>query len=157
MKDPQGLTPSIQILGNCRNGYLHHIERLMLLGNFFLLCEISPDEVYRWFMELFIDSYDWVMVPNIYGMSQYADGGMMTTKPYFSGSNYILKMSDFNKGSWCKVWDSLFGDFRLNMRAFLLISQDCRFYIDILKKEQTQELHKSAQNFFRSTFSSTLN
>ena len=58
-------------------GYCHHIERLMVLGNFMLLCEFDPDEVYRWFMELFIDSYDWVMVPNVYGMSQFADGGLM--------------------------------------------------------------------------------
>ena len=51
-------------------------------------------------MELFIDSYDWVMVPNVYGMSQYADGGIMSTKPYISGSNYILKMSNYKKGQW---------------------------------------------------------
>jgi len=98
--------------------YLHHIERLMVLGNFFLICEISPDEIYRWFMELFIDAYDWVMVPNIYGMSQYADGGMMTTKPYFSGSNYILKMSDYSKGDWCQIWDALFWRFMIKHITF---------------------------------------
>lgn len=91
-----------------KTGYCHHIERLMILGNFMQLCEFDPDEVYRWFMELFIDSYDWVMVPNVYGMSQYADGGLITTKPYVSGSNYILKMSDYAKGSWCEVWDGLY-------------------------------------------------
>ena len=101
-----------------QNAYLHHIERLMLLGNFFLLCEIAPSEVYRWFMELFIDAYDWVMVPNVYGMSQYADGGMMTTKPYFSGSNYILKMSDFPKGEWCEIWDALFWRFMIKHIKF---------------------------------------
>ena len=52
------------------HGYAHHIERLMIVGNFMLLCEFDPDEVYRWFMELFVDAYDWVMVPNVYGMSQ---------------------------------------------------------------------------------------
>lgn len=93
------------------HAYCHHIERLMVLGNFMLLCEIHPDEVYRWFMELFIDSYDWVMVPNVYGMSQYADGGRMTTKPYISSSNYIRKMSDFPKGPWCDIWDGLFWRF----------------------------------------------
>ena len=62
--------------------YANHIERLMIIGNFMLLCELDPDEVYKWFMELFIDSYDWVMVPNVYGMSQFADGGLMSTKPY---------------------------------------------------------------------------
>ena len=93
------------------NAYAHHIERLMVLGNFMLLCEIAPKEVYRWFMELFIDAYEWVMVPNIFGMSQYADGGMITTKPYISSSNYIRKMSDFKPGPWCDIWDSLFWRF----------------------------------------------
>ncbi len=93
------------------NAYVHHIERLMILGNFMLLCEIRPDAVYRWFMELFIDAYDWVMVPNVFGMSQYADGGLMTTKPYISSSNYIRKMSDYKSGPWCDIWDSLFWRF----------------------------------------------
>lgn len=92
-------------------GYCHHIERLMILGNIFVLCEIEPDAVYQWFMELFVDAYDWVMVPNVYGMSQYADGGMMTTKPYISGSSYVLKMSSYKKGDWCPVWDGLFWRF----------------------------------------------
>ena len=92
-------------------GYCHHIERLMVLGNFMLLCEFDPDEVYRWFMELFIDAYDWVMVPNVYGMSQFADGGTFATKPYIGGSNYIKKMSDYTKGDWEKTWDGLFWNF----------------------------------------------
>ena len=78
-------------------GYCHHIERLMVLGNFMLLCEFDPDEVYRWFMELFIDSYDWVMVPNVYGMSQFADGGVVASKPYVSSAAYIHKMSHYCK------------------------------------------------------------
>jgi len=94
-----------------REGWCHHIERLMVLGNFMLLCRIRPDDVYRWFMELFVDAYDWVMVPNVYGMSQFADGGTFTTKPYISGSNYILKMSDEPKGPWCAIWDGLFWSF----------------------------------------------
>ena len=93
------------------DGYCHHIERLMLLGNFMVLCRIRPDDVYKWFMELFVDAYDWVMVPNVYGMSQFADGGTFTTKPYISGSNYVLKMSDEKKGEWCEIWDGLFWSF----------------------------------------------
>jgi deoxyribodipyrimidine photolyase-related protein len=92
-------------------GYCHHIERLMILGNFLLLCDIAPDDVHQWFMELFVDAYDWVMTPNVYGMSQYADGGLMTTKPYISGSSYVLKMSDFQRGPWCAVWDALYWRF----------------------------------------------
>jgi deoxyribodipyrimidine photolyase-related protein len=99
-------------------GYCHHIERLMVLGNFMLLCEFDPDEVYRWFMELFIDAYDWVMVPNVYGMSQFADGGLMASKPYISGSSYVLKMSHYKKGDWCDTWDALFWEFMNKQRAF---------------------------------------
>lgn len=107
-----------------KTGYCHHIERLMILGNFMLLCEFDPDEVYQWFMELFIDAYDWVMVPNIYGMSQFADGGLMATKPYISGSNYISKMSNYtvkSKGEptdWAANWDGLFWRFMKVHRAF---------------------------------------
>ncbi|MCL4166662.1 UNVERIFIED_CONTAM: hypothetical protein GTU68_045449 [Idotea baltica] len=92
----------------------------MILGNFMMLCRIDPDEVYRWFMEFFIDAYDWVMVPNIYGMSQFADGGIFATKPYLSGSNYIRKMSDFKNGEWCEVWDGLFWTFVEDHREFFL-------------------------------------
>lgn len=91
--------------------YAHHIERLMILGNLMLLLELDPDEVYRWFMTFFIDAYDWVMVPNVYGMSQYADGGLITTKPYLSSSNYLLKMSNYPRGEWCDIWNALFWNF----------------------------------------------
>ncbi len=104
-----------------KSGYNHHIERLMILGNFMLLCEFDPCEVYKWFMEMYIDSYDWVMVPNVYGMSQFADGGLMCTKPYISGSNYIFKMSDYKKGkAWAPVWDALFWRFLHVHRSFFV-------------------------------------
>ena len=92
------------------NAYTHHIERLMVLGNPMLLLEIDPDQVYRWFMEMFIDSYDWVMTPNVYGMSQYSYTEMMT-KPYISSSNYIEKMSNYDKGEWKESWDGLYWSF----------------------------------------------
>jgi deoxyribodipyrimidine photolyase-related protein len=101
-------------------GYNHHIERLMVLGNFFLLCEFDPNEVYRWFMEMYADAYDWVMVPNVYGMTQFADGGLMTTKPYISGSNYLMKMGDWKKGSWQAIWDGLFWRFMHVHQSFFL-------------------------------------
>ncbi len=83
-----------------------------------LLCEFDPDEVYRWFMEMYIDSYDWVMVPNTYGMTQFADGGLMMTKPYISGSNYLIKMGDYEKGPWQEIWDGLFWRFMHVHRDF---------------------------------------
>lgn len=93
------------------HGYTHHIERLMVMGNFILLTEIDPTEVYRWFMAMYIDAYDWVMVPNVYGMSQFADGGSFATKPYISGANYIKKMSDFESGDWEQIWTALYWNF----------------------------------------------
>lgn len=89
-------------------GYCHHIERLMVLGGFMFLCEFDPDDIYRWFMEMFVDAYDWVMVTNSYAMSQNADGGLITTKPYFSGSAYVKKMGNHPKGEWCETWDGLY-------------------------------------------------
>lgn len=107
-----GIPPIDRIIRQLHEeAYCHHIERLMVLGNFMLLCRFDPHEVYRWFTELFIDAYDWVMVPNVYGMSQFADGGTFTTKPYVSSSNYVLKMSDEKKGPWTEIWDALFWTF----------------------------------------------
>ncbi len=104
-----GLPPIDDCIQRIRQtGYCHHIERLMVLGGFMFLCEIHPDAIYRWFMEMFVDSYDWVMVPNVYAMSQNADGGKITTKPYFSGSSYVRKMSHYVTGNWCEVWDGLY-------------------------------------------------
>lgn len=91
-------------------GYLHHIERLMICGNFALINGISPQDIYRWFM-MFIDSYNWVMVGNVYGMSQFAFGEYMSRRPYFSSSNYILKMSDFPRGDWTDEWDTTYRKF----------------------------------------------
>lgn len=89
--------------------YLHHIERLMYMGNFALITLMHPKEVYKWFMICFIDSYEWVMVPNVMGMSQYSLKGIsMMTRPYFSSSNYIVKMSDFKKN---ELWDALYYNF----------------------------------------------
>ena len=135
-----------------KHAYCHHIERLMVLGNFMLLCEIHPDEVYRWFMELFIDSYDWVMVPNIYGMSQYADGGQMTTKPYISSSNYILRMSDFPRGKWCEIWDGLFWAFIDRHREVLVRNPRMRMMalqLDRMDASKKQRHLRSAKAFLR--------
>ena len=92
-------------------GYSHHIERLMILANLMNLCEIHPSEVYKWFMELYADSSDWVMAANVYGMGLMSDGGIFATKPYISGSNYIIKMSNYKKGPWCDIWDGLYWRF----------------------------------------------
>ncbi len=114
-----GIDPVDVTIGKLNEtAYTHHIERLMILGNFMLLCEFDPNEVYEWFMTMFIDAYDWVMVPNIYGMTQFADGGIMMTKPYISGSNYIKKMSNYKNGEWQATWDALFWRFMSVHRDF---------------------------------------
>jgi deoxyribodipyrimidine photolyase-related protein len=116
-----GIEPlDITIKKTIKTAYNHHIERLMILGNFMVLSEFDPDQVYQWFMEMYIDAYDWVMVPNVYGMSQFADGGLMATKPYISSSNYIFKMSNFKKGAWSEIWDALFWNFMNKQRVFFL-------------------------------------
>lgn len=133
-----------------RTGYVHHIERLMVLGNFMVLCEFNPNEVYQWFMELFIDAYDWVMVPNVYGMSLFADGGLMSTKPYISSSNYILKMSNYKKGDWQKTWDGLFWTFMDKHRDFFLNNSRLGMLIRTFDKmnQEKKEMHfKNAKQF----------
>lgn len=94
-----------------RFGYCHHIERLMIISNLMLLSEIHPTEVHRWFMEMFVDSSDWVMGPNVYGMAQFSDGGIFATKPYICGSNYIRKMSHYKVDDWCDIMDGLYWRF----------------------------------------------
>lgn len=116
---PEGFynaTTGIEPIDNCiqrilETGYCHHIERLMVLGGFMFLCEIDPNHIYTWFMEMFIDSYDWVMVPNVYGMSQNTRAELITTKPYFSGANYINTMSHYPNGTWQDMWNGLYWKF----------------------------------------------
>lgn len=123
-------------------GYCNHIERLMVLGNFLLLTESSPDEVYRWFMGHFVDAYDWVMVPNIYGMSQYADGGKIVSKPYVSASNYLLKMSNYPKGGWTEIWDGLFWRFLHKHRNVFASNPRTLALIHLLGKNEHNILPK---------------
>jgi len=139
-----------------QTGYAHHIERLMVLGNFMFLCGFHPSAVYQWFMELFIDAYDWVMVPNVYGMSQYADGGLMCTKPYISGSNYILKMSNYPKGVWCDNWDALYWSFISDHREELIrnprMSMMVRLY-DKMDDGRKRKLNSTREKFMQQLLS----
>ena len=77
------------------NGYAHHIQRLMITGNFALLTQIHPDEIDAWYLGIYVDAIEWVQLPNTRGMSQFADGGKIATKPYISSGSYIQKMSNY--------------------------------------------------------------
>ncbi len=145
-----GLLPFDNVLQKVlNNAYCHHIERLMVLSNLMLLCEIKPNAVYTWFMELFVDAYDWVMVPNVYGMGQFADGGLMSTKPYICGSNYLLKMGDFEKGNWTLTWDALYWRFVHVHRDFFLSNPRMGMMVHsfdrMLPEKQTQLLNTAQQ------------
>jgi len=149
-----GLEPVDKAVNRAREyGYAHHIERLMVLGNAMLLLELDPYAVYRWFMELFIDAYDWVMVPNVYGMSQYADGGLFATKPYISSSNYLRKMSNFPRGEWCSIWDSLYWRFIDVHREFFEETPRLAMmvaHLDRMDESTRRGHHKRAERYIRS-------
>ena len=80
-----------------RTAYSHHIQRLMVTGNFALLAGIAPKEIAEWYLVVYADAYEWVELPNVQGMSQFADGGLLASKPYASSGAYIDRMSDFCK------------------------------------------------------------
>ena len=133
-------------------GYCHHIERLMVLSNFMLLCELEPKEVHQWFMEMFVDSADWVMGPNVYGMGQFSDGGIFATKPYISGSNYVLKMSEYKKGDWTDIWDGLFWRFIDKNRDFMKKQYRLSFMVatlDKMEKSKREQHFKNAENYLK--------
>ena len=88
-------------------GWCHHIERLMVMGSLLFMCEVSPAEALAYFMKMFVDASEWVMGPNVLGMSHFVSP-TFATKPYISGSAYVLKMSDYPKGDWCEIWDGLY-------------------------------------------------
>jgi deoxyribodipyrimidine photolyase-related protein len=92
-------------------GYLHHIDRLMVVGNYMNLSGIHPKEGFKWFMEFSCDSYEWVMHQNVLDMVFFVSGGDTMRRPYISSSNYILKMSNYKKDTWSDKWDKKYYKF----------------------------------------------
>ena len=130
-----GIVPLDHSIKNCLTyGYTHHIERLMVICNIMNLSGIHPLEVYKWFMEMYVDSSDWVMAPNVMGMGLFSDGGIFATKPYICGSSYILKMSDHPKGDWCEVMDGLYWKFIDTNKAFFLKNYRLAMMAKLLEK-----------------------
>ena len=145
------------ILGAQKFGFTHHINRLMILASIMNMSRIHPDNIYQWFMEMFVDSSDWVMVPNVYGMGTFADGGVFSTKPYICGSSYILRMSNFSKGPWCQVVDGLYWKFiednldffKTNPRLSIMVNAHAK-----LDAERKEAIFSAANNFIETkTFS----
>ena len=133
-------------------GYTHHIERLMILCNIMNLCEIKPNEVYNWFMEMFVDSSDWVMSPNVYGMGLFSDGGIFSTKPYICGSSYFMKMMNFKKGNWNDIMDGLYWRFINKNRKFFQSNPRLNMMVNIYDKmnvERKNHIIKKANQFIR--------
>lgn len=141
-------------------GYSHHIPRLMVLSNFFTLAEINPKYVLKWFMDIYIDAYEWVMIPNIFGMGMFADGGSISTKPYIASSNYIDKMSDYcgkciyNKnlktGEKACPYNYLYWNFLEKHRDKLKSNQRMFMIYNLLDKkspEEMSEIRKSSDKF----------
>ncbi len=133
-----------------RLGWTHHIPRLMVLGNLMTLCEIHPRSAHRWFMEMFVDSSEWVMGPNVYGMGLFSDGGIFATKPYICGSNYLLKMSDYSRGPWCDVVDGLYWRFIDKHREFFAGNPRLALMpraLDRLKPDRRERIFGLAEDF----------
>ena len=146
-----GIKPLDDVINDClKYGYTHHIPRLMIVCNIMNLSRIHPDEIYKWFMEMFVDSSDWVMVPNVYGMGTFADGGIFATKPYSCGSNYILKMSNYKKDEWCDIVDGLYWKFmsdnlsffKTNPRLSILVKS-----VERMKEDRKNMIFEKATNF----------
>ena len=148
-----GLEPLDFSINNAlKFGWSHHIERLMILANIMNLCQIHPKHVYKWFMEMFVDSSDWVMSPNVYGMGLFSDGGIFATKPYICGSSYFLKMMDFKKGEWCNTMDGLYWNFINNNRKFFSTNPRLAMMVRVFDKmnsERKKTILKAAGNFIK--------
>ena len=132
-------------------GYLHHIIRLMVMCNFMNICNIDPDDVYKWFMEFSTDSYEWVMIGNVYSMGMWSDGGLTMRKPYFSSENYVQNMAGnrYEKGEWGNVWKALYYRFLSSNKKQLEKTIYVRnlSHWDKMNKKEQNEINKISREF----------
>ncbi len=132
------------------HAYAHHIQRLMIIGNFALLLQIDPDAVDEWYLGVYIDAIQWVEITNTRGMSQFADGGIVATKPYVSSANYIHKMGNYCKG--CEYdykkktgsdscpFNSLYWNFLDEKQSYFSNNPRMSMMLNLLKKKDKDEL-----------------
>jgi deoxyribodipyrimidine photolyase-related protein len=134
-------------------GYLHHIMRLMVMCNFMNLCGINPHEVYKWFMEFSTDSYEWVMIGNVYSMGMWADGGMTMRKPYFSSANYVQNMAGnrYDFGEWEDMWKALYYNFLSKNKKKLekTIYRRNLTFLDKMDKTELNKMKKKSNEFIK--------
>ena len=144
------------------HAYAHHIQRLMIIGNYALLTQIDPDEVDKWYLGVYIDAIEWVEITNTRGMSQFADGGIVATKPYVSSANYINKMGNYCSncsyshtkkiGENACPFNALYWNFLNEKRTYFKDNHRMNMMMSLLeKKEQNEmaELHKRAQKIIK--------
>lgn len=145
------------------HGYAHHIQRLMITGNFAMLAGVDPYQVHIWYLEVYVDAYEWVEAPNVVGMSQYADGGILASKPYASSGAYINRMSDYCKSCHYNVktrtdedscpFNALYWDFLARNEETLKgnprLAMPYRNW-DKKKSEEQDKLRERANNFLNS-------
>ena len=147
--------------------YAHHIQRLMILGNFALLVGVHPEELNHWFLLVYADAYEWVELPNVSGMILFADGGYLASKPYAAGGGYIDRMSNYCKGCVYKVsakvgekacpFNYLYWDFLVRHESTLSrnprVSMMYRLY-EKMSEEMKEKIKQSAQDFLNEIYSS---
>jgi deoxyribodipyrimidine photolyase-related protein len=139
-----------------KNNYSHHIERLMIIGNYSLLRWYDPIEVTRWFYEMYTDAFEWVVTPNVMGMSQYSDGGRLATKPYISWGNYIEKMSNYCRGCQYSVKEKtcpmthLYWDF-VDRHQEIFASWRTPYILSTLAKVDIEKIRKAKEKFIQKT------
>jgi len=144
------------------NAYAHHIQRLMVLGNFALIAGLNPDEVNEWFHIVYADAYQWVELPNVTGMILFADGGVLASKPYAASASYINKMSDYCKSCSYKVtkkngpeacpFNYLYWDFMLRNKSHLKGNPRLNMSYGTLKRmgdEKVKAVEEDSARFFK--------
>ena len=149
-----GLQPLDDLIKKLHNhAYAHNAERRMIAANLMILCEIQPDQMYQWHQELFIDAYDWSVVPNINGMSRFdAHDSAMGSKAYIGPSNAILELSDYGRGVWSDIWDGLFWRFVEKHQASLSKNPQMRAVVQRLKQldpDHKRIIYYRAEDFLK--------
>ncbi len=153
------------VLETQKNAYAHHIQRLMILGNFALLFGVDPVQVNEWFLSVYADAYEWVELPNVSGMILFADGGYLASKPYAAGGSYINKMSDYCLNCHYKVskkngkdacpFNYLYWDFIIRNRERLESNPRIRMMYTIYERmgeKKKQAILNDSKNFLKSIY-----